>query len=242
MELVTDGNAKTRTDLILPLARHNLSVGARDLDASVEAGSVVCVGNDSSKAVVGTDRAVVRSLGSGITIVRPSKGPGRELGLRSDKGVLLLNAIPGLFLWALVEDALHMVAEVGVGRHELLTIAVLPSPSLGHHELVVALAEGIPVHCHGLHDDLGVVSGGLVAGGSVVVPLGKVSDRVDLVIDGTTFGAESDSRAVDPDVLKDHLVADFVPSRRVVAVLVVERKMIVIHAFSLLILYFGICL
>ena len=54
-DLITDLNTKARTNLELPLARHNLAVGPRDLDASEEAGLVVGIDDGATIADVGTD-------------------------------------------------------------------------------------------------------------------------------------------------------------------------------------------
>ena len=53
--LIADLNTKARTNLELPLARHNLAVGPRDLDASEEAGLVVGIDDGATIADVGTD-------------------------------------------------------------------------------------------------------------------------------------------------------------------------------------------
>merc|ERR1712060_370606 len=186
MELITHGNADTRSNLVLPLAWHDLGVGARDLDASVEASTVVGISNDTTEAVVSANGAVVRSLGSGISVVRPSKGPGGELSLCTDESVLLLDSEPGLLLGTGIEDLLGVVAEVSVGGLEFRAGSILPSESLGHDEDVVTLAEGVSEDSAWLHDDL----------------------RVDGGLKSAALGAESDARAVNPDVLSDGLVGD----------------------------------
>ena len=72
MELVTDGDTKAGTDLVFPLAGHDLSIGAGNLDTSIEACTVVGISDHTSEAVVSTDRAIVGTLRTRVTIVRPA--------------------------------------------------------------------------------------------------------------------------------------------------------------------------
>ena len=202
-EHVSDLDADGGTDLVLPLAGHDLAVGAGDLDASVEAGLVVSVHDGSAVAVVGADGAVVGSLGAGEAGAGPSEGLDDELVLGLEEGVLLLDAEPGDVVVACVEDLLGEVSEVGVGGVESGEGLVSPHVGLAEHDDVVALAEGVGVEGHGLHDDLGVVGGGLVAGRTVVVPLGDVLEALDLLGDGLCLGSESDAAAIDPHVLSN---------------------------------------
>ena len=161
--MITHGNALDWTDLVFPLARHDLSVGTRNLDSGVKTSAVVSVSDDSTEAVVGADGAIVWSLGSGISVVRPSDGPGCELSLSSNQGILLLDSVPWLFVSTGVENCLGVASKVGVSWLELLAGGVLPLVSLGHDDEVLALSEWIAVVGDRLHDDFRVVGGGLVA-------------------------------------------------------------------------------
>ena len=154
--------------------------------------------------------------------MRPAKRPCGELGLCSNKGVFLLNSKPRLLGKAIVENLLGVDSEVGVSRFKLLACGVLPFVGLTHHNNVLALSERIFVVGCGLHDDLGIISGSLVAGGAIVVPFGDIGDGVDLSFKSSALGTESDARAVNPDVLSDSYAVDFLPAARVVNVLVVE--------------------
>jgi len=223
-KLIADGDTLDGADLVFPLAGHNLSVGAGDLDASVEAGSVVSVSDDSTEAVVGTYTAVVGALRARVAIVGPAERPGGELSLGANESVLLLDTVPRLLCSFSVKDFLGVNSEVCVCRLELCAGGVLPLVGLGHDEEVVSLSKGVTVHGHGLHDDLRVVRGGLVAGGAIVVPLGEVGDGVDGVIERSALGAEDDAAAVNPDVLGDDGVGHFGPCRGVVDVLVVQGE------------------
>jgi len=54
-QVVTNRNTFARAYLEFPLPWHNLSVGARNVDSSVEASFVVHVSNYTAEADVGTD-------------------------------------------------------------------------------------------------------------------------------------------------------------------------------------------
>ena len=84
------------------------------------------------------------------------------------------------------------------------------------------------------HDNLRVVCGCLVAGRTIVVPLGNLVDGVDDTLEGAALGAKSDATAIDPDVLGDGDVLDLLPALADIDVLVVEGKVLLIHFGELL--------
>src|ERR1019366_898482 len=74
-------------DLELPLAPHDLGVGALDADARIDARSRVELDDLASGHLVATDAAVVRALRRGIPDGRPAQRPPVL-----EEGVLLLDA------------------------------------------------------------------------------------------------------------------------------------------------------
>jgi len=146
----------------------------------------VHVSDDAAEAVCGTDGAVVGSLGAWVAIVGPAERPGGELGKSAKKSVLLLYTEPWLFSGNLrtLKDFGSEVSEVGVVGSQCSEAASLPDEALAHDEHVVTLTEGITEVRDRLQDDLGVLSGCLISGGAVVVPLGKVCERGDLMVEG----------------------------------------------------------
>ena len=120
------------------------------------------ISDSTSEAIAGTGRAVVRTLRARVAIVGPAERPGGELGLCTNKSVFLLDTEPGFFIGG-IENFLGMNTEVGVGRLKLLAGSVSPSVSVAHDEDMVSAAEGISEDSDRAHDDLRVVSGGLVA-------------------------------------------------------------------------------
>jgi hypothetical protein len=73
------------------LCRHDFSVGSRNVDPGVEAGSVVSLYDISAVDLVGPNTAVVGTLRSGETILGPTEG----MLVLIQKGVFLLDAEPG---------------------------------------------------------------------------------------------------------------------------------------------------
>ena len=118
-KVVTNSNAFNWADLVFPLAWHDLSVGTRNFDTSIEGSLVVGISNSTAEAIGSADRAVVRALRTGVTILGPAKRPGRELSLGANKSVLLLDTEPRLLVCR-VENFLGESSEVSVGRNEIL--------------------------------------------------------------------------------------------------------------------------
>jgi len=232
-EVVTDLNTKAGADLVLPLAGHDLTVGAADVDASVEASLVVGVGDGAAEGGVGTDGAVVGALGTGVTLRGPAERSLLELVGSGQKGVLLLDTVPGLLGgdFTLVPDLVGEVAEVGVGGDELLAVLVLPVKGLAHDQNVVTATERVGIVGDGLEDNLRFVGDGLVGGGAVVVPLGDVGEGGDLLGESAGLGAGVHAGAVDPDVLGDDL-ALLVNIPELVVVLIVEHCVVKIECFK----------
>ena len=83
-DLVTNLDSEARADLELPLTWHNLGICSRNLDLSEEASLVVSIDDGATVADVGTNRAVVRSLGAWVARRRPAEGLNCEvvLGLK----------------------------------------------------------------------------------------------------------------------------------------------------------------
>lgn len=167
-------DALARTDLVLPLSRHDLSVDTRDVDASVQTSLVVGFDNVTAVHLAGTDTAVVRTLGTGETALGPSVRP----AIRAHKRVLLLETKPKVLLLVDLHQARSLVAVV-----ELVGGAVRV-PGFAEHEDVVAAAEGVGEHGARAEVDVGVVAGGLAGGGAVKVPLWELVDGFYDLVDG----------------------------------------------------------
>jgi len=172
------GNAFTRTNLVFPLARHDFSVGSRDLKPSVQASLVMSIHHITSKRLSSSITTVVRALGCRESILGPSVNPSKLV----QHGVLLLKTEPGFLLLVLLHDEGGVVAEVvGVGlavRHV----------GFAHDEDVVAAAEGVGVDGAGAEVDVGVVAWGLGGGGAVKVPFGEIFDALGLLLEGLWIG------------------------------------------------------
>ena len=186
--LITNCNSFNRANLVFPLARHDLSIRARDLDTSIKTRSVVSVSDDSSKAVVRADRAVVWSLLPRVAIVRPAEWPGCEFCFLSNYCIFLFDAKPGLFLATGIKNFASMNSEIRVCRFALRKGFISPLVRLSHHNDVSTLSERIAVVGHRLHYDLGVVCWSLPAGRPIVVPLWDICKRVDFALKSAALG------------------------------------------------------
>lgn len=97
LELITSINTNAGSYLIFLLTGHNLAVGTRDVNTGVEAGPVVCIGYRTSKGILGTGGAVVRSLRTvGDTILWPAE---RSALIEIEEGEFLLETKPDFFIF-----------------------------------------------------------------------------------------------------------------------------------------------
>jgi hypothetical protein len=207
-EVVSDLDTFTGTNLEFPLARHDLTVGARNVYTSVKADSVVSVSNGATEAEVGTDWAVVGTLLAGETILGPAEGLEGELGALSNESVFLLDSVPRLLFFngGGIPNLLSKVSKVSVGRDEFLEVtSLLPVPGLAQDHDVVSTAEGVRVECDGLKDDFWVFSDSLVGAASVIVPLRDLSKGSNLAFESSALSAELNARSIDPDVFSNDL-------------------------------------
>lgn len=120
-------NALAGTDLVLPLGRHDFSVGARDVDASIQASLVVSIDDIAAEDLAGADTAVVWALGGRETVLGPAIRPALEV----EECVFLLKTEPELVLLVCFEQNIGVAAEVvGVGL-------AISSPGLAHDNDIV---------------------------------------------------------------------------------------------------------
>ena len=110
--MVSDLDSEAWSNLVLPLAWHRLSVGTRNLDASVEAALVVSVSNGPPKSHISSNRAVVGTLVSRVAMIWPSVRFQRKTVLFLKQCVFLFNTKPRLFMLTRIEYRLSIIAEV----------------------------------------------------------------------------------------------------------------------------------
>lgn len=203
--MISNINTLAWANLVLELARHDLDVGPGNEDTGVQASLVMSVSDRATEAHIGTNTAIVRSLGTWVTIVGPSEGLLRELGRLLEESVLLLDTVPcllGFDLW-IIPDIHGKMSEVCVRWHEILPGIVLPSECLAHDDDVVTSSEGIPEESDWLEDNLGHLGHGLVSAGAIVVPLGEVLDLCHLLGECAGLGSKTNARSIDPNILSD---------------------------------------
>ena len=128
--MVANLDAEARSNLVLPLSRHDLGICSGDFDAGVETGLVMQVSDLTAEADVATDRAVVGALLPGVAVLGPAKWLNVEFIFCREQRVFLLDSVPRLLFGACFKNGVGEVAEVRVGRDQVLEGRVLPHPGL----------------------------------------------------------------------------------------------------------------
>ena len=159
-------NAFTRANLEFPLGGHNLSVGSRNLDTSVQASLVVGLNDVSAENLSSTNTTVVWALRTWETVYGPSI---RSVG-HVKKGVLLLKTEP----WLVSLVGLHELGTL-VAVVELVWCSV-GVPALTDNQDVWVSSEWVGEDCNWSEVDIGVVARSLASGATVEVPLWEVVD------------------------------------------------------------------
>mmetsp|Transcript_19067 Transcript_19067/g.35941 ORF Transcript_19067/g.35941 Transcript_19067/m.35941 type:complete len:383 (+) Transcript_19067:143-1291(+) len=194
-EVVTHLDTLARSNLELPLGRHDLGVDSGNLDAGVKASPVVGLDELTADGVASTNTAVIRTLGTSVAALRESKRP---LDVSVEHGVLLLEAKPWLFGLVLVHGSDAGGTLVGFESVALVIVGV------AENDDVLSATERVAVDLARLDDHLGVMSGGLLGGRTVVVPFRKLLDvlisGLNLEVEGAALGADVPKRSAEPDV------------------------------------------
>ena len=194
-QIISHTDTLARTDLVLPLSRHNLSVGSSDLDSSVDASLVVGNFDITTESVLSTGSAVVGSLGLGSSLLGETKGT----TIGGEHGVFLLDTEPRLEVLDLVHNFVALLAGVGSDGGAINLVLIAPDEDVG------VSTEGVLVDPARTDPDLRVVSRGLIGGGTVIVPVGDLRSVSDLVLpDGTDLGADVKAVSTLPAVGNHH--------------------------------------
>ena len=156
----------------LPLRGHNFGIDTRDLDTGVQAGLVVGFNDVTAEDLAGTDTAVVWSLRSRKTILRPAVWP--VVGAK--ESVFLLETEPGLMLFVSVHQPSSLMTII-----ELVGAAVMV-PGLAHDKDVVATTERIGEDGNGAKVDIRVIARSLTTRRSIEVPFRKLIRAFDRLV------------------------------------------------------------
>merc|ERR1719242_2210275 len=133
-------------DLVLPLCRHDLGVGARDSDPGVETCAVVSLHNVPAVDLVSPHPAVVGTLWPG----EPVLGPAEWVLVLVQQSVLLLDTEPWVVVLGLLHHLLAGLPLVGVSWQLVVLVR------LAQHQDVVAPPEGVRVDLDGVQVGVGV--------------------------------------------------------------------------------------
>ena len=157
-------NSIARTNLKLPLRRHNLGIDTGDLDARIQTGAIMSLHDIATVDFPRPDTAVVRTLSPRVPILGPSVGP----IIHAQQRVFLLETEPEILAGVGFHQTVGVVAVV-----ELVggTVGIV---GLAEDEDVVPSAEGVRVDGDGAEVDVRVVAACLAGGGAVEVPFREV--------------------------------------------------------------------
>jgi len=188
-ELVSHGDTLAGPDLELPLRRHDFCVDTTDPDTSMEAGTVVGLNQVTSDDITGAGTTVVRSLRARETALGPAERP----IVKVEEGVLLLKAEPGNVLLCQLHGLGRIMTEIClIGS----AVAVVGG---SENENVVTTAERVLVECDWTKQNIRIMTGGLVGGRTIEVPVWELAQVGDLMGDGFGFTTKF-AMATNPNV------------------------------------------
>jgi len=156
----------------------------------VEASSVVSLDNVAAIDLVGTNTAVVGSLGSGETVLGPSEG----VHVLVQEGVFLFDSEPGLLVLGFLHDFIAALSVVGLCW--LLVVFV----GLAEDQLVVVQPEGVCVDGNGVEVGVRVLALSLTGAAAVEVPDGKLLWVFWDEVQCPGLGSEVLTGTIDPDI------------------------------------------
>ena len=190
IEMVADGQRVGCADLELPLAGHDLGVGALDQQTGVDARLGVLFDDLAADDAAGADAAVVRPLRCGEAVV----GEAERCAVELEHRVLLLDAEDHALLGVLLVGLLQSGAGVGGVR-----LHVRGQQHFAQHEHIRAATNRIGTREDGLEHAVAVCTIGLIRRRTVEAPDRK---RRHLVFDDLGLRTKQRRRfvAVDPDV------------------------------------------
>jgi len=167
-------NAETWADLEFPLSGHNLGIGARDENTSIQAGLVMSLHDISAEDLACTYATVVWTLWAWETIDRPAIRSVRHI----KQSVFLLETEPGFVGLVCFHEFGTLVAVVElVGRS-------IRIPAFGQDQNVWCTTKRIGEDSNRSEIDIGVVARSLPGRGTIEVPLWKVIHVVLLAVLG----------------------------------------------------------
>merc|ERR550517_2422075 len=189
-EIVPHVDAFGGADLVLPLSRHDLGVGARHSDPGVETCAVVSLHNVPAVDLVSPHPAVVGTLRPG----EPVLGPAEWVLVLVQQSVLLLDTEPWVVVLGLLHHLLTGLPLVGVSWQLVVLVR------LAQHQDVVAPPEGVRVDLDWVQVGVRVGALSLVGRAPVIVPDGQIVNTIRSRVQGLGLVPDALASTVNPDV------------------------------------------
>jgi hypothetical protein len=149
--MVTHIDALAGPNLEFPLGGHNLSVGSRNEDSSIQAGLVVGFDNVSAKDLACTYTAVVWALRTWEAIKGPAIRPVGHI----KECVFLLKTEPGLVILVCLHELGSLVTVVELVRGSIRI------PAFTHNQNIWSATKRVRENSDRAEIDIGVVAWGL---------------------------------------------------------------------------------
>jgi len=143
-EMIAHLDPLTGTDLEFPLRGHDFSIDSTDFDSAVQAGLVVCLDDIAGIDFAGSDAAVVWTLWTGETTLRPAVGSIEGV----KEGVFLFETEPRVMVLELFHQFVAFGAVVEFVGGAVRVVAFCED------EHVVPTSEGVRIHGNGFEVDI----------------------------------------------------------------------------------------
>lgn len=166
-------NTKAGTYLVLPLTGHDFSICSWDLYSSKQACSIMCVTQNSSKAILSSNCTIKWSLGSWISSFWPAKRPSCEMVFDIEECVFLFNTEPRFKFLCLLHDMIWIESKIRICRsHRVLKS--IETKSFAQYKNIITLSERIRVKSNRFNQDFTVNRVRLPSRGSIKVPFREI--------------------------------------------------------------------
>mmetsp|Transcript_16483 Transcript_16483/g.29764 ORF Transcript_16483/g.29764 Transcript_16483/m.29764 type:complete len:299 (+) Transcript_16483:255-1151(+) len=182
-ELITRVNTDTRTNLIFPLTSHDFSIASRDGNTSIQTSTVVSLYNLTTERVFSTSTAVIWTLWTRVSIVRPAKW---STSISIEESVLLFDTEPWYVFLDLLKELESFTTSIGWDRSRF----GIWKSALTQYKNVWTWTEWIWIDSNRMNVDFRVLTWSLTSRRTIKVPYRQIINRLDLLVQSTGLAAK----------------------------------------------------